>query len=100
MTDKELHQFVEDINKGRLNHADVDRWLDEAEEKLDGYGIEVITDNNWRRYYGSICALYVNMGDTYDTTVLYDVDANEFVVTSYGDWLEQKELQSEYRQRH
>jgi hypothetical protein len=33
-------------------------------------------------------ALYVNMGDTYVPTLIYDVKKQKFIVASWGDWYE------------
>jgi len=34
--------------------------------------------------------MYVNMGDTYDTTLIYDYKTNRFVVSSWGDIVERQ----------
>jgi len=66
-----------------------DKVLEEVNRLVDGHGIEAIRDENANdRYYGDVVALYVNMGDTYDTTLIYDTETHEFQVTSWGDWCE------------
>ena len=40
-------------------------------------------------------ASYVNMGDTYVATILYDIEKGEFFVTSWGDWVEEYERENE-----
>ena len=53
-----------------------------ANDLLRGNGVEAI-------YVGPLTrALYVNMDDTYDTTLAYNFDHNRFVVTTYGDLVE------------
>lgn len=64
--------------------------LQDANKLLRGHGIEAIHSDIYRSgYWSNIVAVYVNMGDTYNATVLYDVEANAFDITTYGDWVEQ-----------
>lgn len=51
---------------------------------LNGCGVESIQDNN-------INIHYVNLGDTYTTTILYDNNCNIFRYCSWGDFLEENE---------
>lgn len=51
---------------------------------LGGYGAEAI----WGDDSQCPVAEYVNFGDTYDTTILYDYRAERFRVMSWGDWVE------------
>ena len=71
-------------------HNNVDKVMDAMDRFLHGFGVEAIhSEYTWvSHYYGDITALYVNMGDTYDTTVLYDTEENEYHVTTWGDWYE------------
>jgi hypothetical protein len=70
------------------NHRTTDRALDEINELLHGYGVESIRDNEYDRYYGDIGLLYVNMGDTYAPTIIYDTRQERFLVASWGDIVE------------
>lgn len=80
----------------RGNSDRADKVLEEVNRLVNGHGIEAIRDENANdSYYGDTVALYVNMGDTYDTTLLYDTDTHEFLVTSYGDWLEAYEAEQD-----
>ncbi len=64
-----------------------------ANELLDGHGVEGIrvegayVDN----FSFDIVGSYVNMGDTYDGTIVHDSENNSFHLTTYGDWLQQYE---------
>jgi hypothetical protein len=59
---------------------------------LGGYGVESIRVNDWNsRYWQDIGALFISMGDTYDQTILYDVDKNRFEAWTFGDWVEYNE---------
>jgi hypothetical protein len=73
-------------------NVDPDDVLKIANKILDGHGIEPVrAEGVWDRYYGDVIALYVNMGDTYESTLVYDVDKNRWWITSWGDWLEAEE---------
>lgn len=58
-------------------------------EILEGYGVEAIfgEGEKWPDM------VYVSMGDTYDTTVVYDYVDAEYYVTTGGDWIEHAEKQ-------
>lgn len=60
-------------------------------QMLGGHGVEAIRGDEFDSYWGDTVAVYVNMGDTYTTTVLFDVDKGKFEITSYGDWIEREE---------
>jgi hypothetical protein len=61
-------------------------------ELLRGFGVEPVRGADWRGgYYGDIVAQYVNMGDTYDATILQDTDSGQFSITSLGDFVERNE---------
>lgn len=80
----------------RGNADRADKVLEEVNRLIDGHGVEPIRDENANdRYYGDVVALYVNMGDTYETTLLYDTGEHEFHVTSWGDWYEAYEAEQE-----
>lgn len=67
---------------------DTDLTLTAINEVLEGYGVEAIRGSWEGGYYGDVAAVYVNMGDTYDQTVVYDTRKGEYKVTSWGDWVE------------
>lgn len=64
----------------------IDSLMEELNGLLDCYGVEGLNDNG-----GKCRALYVNSGDTYSATVLYDIGARIFILTTWGDWLETNE---------
>jgi hypothetical protein len=71
--------------------VDVDSALNLANEYLEGYGVEPITSEVgcWAgKFYGNILGLYVNMGDTYKKTILYDTRKGDFLITSMGEFVE------------
>lgn len=70
--------------------------LEEVDKLIDGHGVEAIRDENaYDSYYGDVIAEYVNTGDAYSATLLYDVREHTFHVTSYGDWYEAYEADQE-----
>lgn len=66
--------------------AEVGKTLERANRLVDGHGVEAIHAEG--QPYGEIVATYVNFGDPYVQTLLYDTEADTFYLTSYGDWLE------------
>lgn len=87
----ELVPLAKKIKDAR-SHEEVDAVLDEANKLLDAYGIEAIECNRQvDRYYFDINLLYVNTGDTYNTTLMYDTYEGRFYVTTMGDWVERAE---------
>jgi len=80
------------------NSDKVDKVLEEADKLIDGSGIEAINgDYHVNNYYHDIVALYVNTGDTYNTTLLYETERDRFLVTSFGDWVERNERKYKIR---
>ena len=59
------------------------RILQTADKMMNGNGVERISGMG-----GGL--MYVNMGDTYDTTLIYDYKTNRFVVSSWGDIVERQ----------
>lgn len=52
---------------------------------LEGHGVEAI----WGEAETMLpAAEYINMGDTYDSTILYDHTRAKWEVTTWGDWVE------------
>lgn len=78
-----LRHLLEDWKKGDISSRDM---MTEANGILDGHGVEFIRseDNEANAYY-------VNMGDTYEPTVLLDLGRDKVWATSWGDWLEAEE---------
>jgi hypothetical protein len=74
------------------NENDPDVTLEAANTLMNAHGIEAIRgDYHVDNYYYDIVALYVNTGDTYNGTLLYETDKDRFLVTTFGDWVERNE---------
>lgn len=68
---------------GHNSHA-ASKAIELAGEHFDlGHGAEGFCDG-----YGNYGYTYLNMGDTYDTTILFSSEDERFVVGCYGDIIE------------
>lgn len=115
-TIKELAEAFPKINSGKLKElADalaypdkvaeddnefvkaVDEAMDKANEVLDGHGVESVAGegSDLGKYWRDTILLYVNLGDTYDTTVCFDPDEEEFFIGSWGDFFEKWEQEDD-----
>jgi len=71
------------------NHRLVDEALELANKVIGGSGVEAIRGAWHSNYYQDIVLLYVNTGDTYSASVVYDAVANRWYPgASYGDLVE------------
>jgi hypothetical protein len=66
------------MNQGRLLLT-----LDRADEMLFGHGEERLNGS-----YGRAGVWYVNLGDTYADTLMFDFEKRRFLVGSWGDLVE------------
>jgi hypothetical protein len=62
--------------------------LEACNEILSGYGVEAIRGGYWDSYHGDVVFTYVNMGDPYIQTVVFDCHKGTFHLTSWGDMVE------------
>lgn len=62
--------------------------LTAADDMLSGHGVETI----WQGKDKPSC-LYINRGDTYTDTLLWDDWREQFCITSWGDWFERQEAE-------
>lgn len=68
-----------------------DRILLQINRLIDGHGVEAIPNPN---YSHKPIALYVNMGDAYAATVVWDMSTGKFEYTTWGDWFENWEREN------
>lgn len=75
------------------NNRQVDGVLEEANRLVTGHGVEAIRipDAYVDHYYFDIVAVYVNMGDSYAGTLLYETATGRFLLTTWADWFEANE---------
>lgn len=69
---------------GHRSHLAVEALNFVAKKYNFGYGVEGFT---WD--CGQHGISYINMGDTYDTTILFDSQRQEFSLGCYGDVIEE-----------
>ena len=69
-------------------HDKIDKALENINQWLDGCGVEAIRDNQFKGYYADIGLLYVNMGDSYAGTIIYDTRKDKWFCCSIGDIVE------------
>jgi hypothetical protein len=93
--------------KSNLKRLDPENALEMANEALGGFGVEGINGRDTEStaspyYWQDAVLLYVNMGDTYDPTIVYDVGMDRIEISSWGGWVEWAEGKgrlSSYRRR-
>ena len=64
-----------------------------ANAAMRAYGVEVLrgTLNTPGGFWSDAVLAYVNAGDPYYATVLYDTNRETFSIGGWGDWLEKNE---------
>lgn len=77
----ELQQACNSTSLRRVYDA-----MEFADEVLDGHGVEDVALATRRG--GTRRAVYIEMGDTYNTTLAYDREVDRFLVTTWGDIVE------------
>ncbi len=95
---------LRDLIKGRVKpdqYKSVQCWIEQCynppsyqeqvelaiNEVLEGYGVEAIFKGG--RYPEVV---YINLGDTYTTTLVYDYSRERWYLTSWGDYVERRKL--------
>jgi len=76
------------ICKSAHGYEEIDNALEAVNSLINGNGVESLYSNEWIPHYLDIGLLYVNMGDTYEITVIFDTVNKEFLCTSWGDMVE------------
>ena len=69
----------------------LDRKLDAIDELIEGFGTEAIRGPWVGGYWGDTVAVFIEMGDVYNGTILFDVERETFYATTVGDWVETAE---------
>ena len=102
----ELRRLIDGTTEDPDGYESVQRWIaqcyhtphheeqvmEAANEILEGHGVEAMRCNGDHGYYhGEIHAVYVNRGDTYDSTLIYESETGRFIVSSVGDYVESVE---------
>jgi hypothetical protein len=85
---KKMARKIHNLLSNAVDHTTIDIALEEINTILKGFGVESMRDKQHRPYYQDIGLLYVNMGDTYATTICFDTRKRRFFVCSMGDFIE------------
>lgn len=67
--------------------SDTELQMSALNELIDGYGVEGLGEGSWRERYTPPFE-YINMGDTYNATIIRDNRNGKFFVGCYGDVVE------------
>ena len=74
------------------NGPDLQRAMEAIDKLLDNHGVETLSkagyDEDYSSYWGNSVAIYSNSGDTYNSTILFDLVGNRWMVTTVGDFVE------------
>lgn len=78
----------------------LDLLLEALNEATEGHGTEPINiEQAWvDRYWMDCCAVYVNVGEAYAPTIVYDTDRDRFDLLGWADMVER--LERRHRVRH
>ena len=79
-----------------INMRKVHAAMELADKTLHGHGVEEISGFKNSANEMTTVALYVNTGDTYNGTIIYDCLADKFYVGTYGDWYQWREENEDY----
>ncbi len=74
-----------------VSDREVSEALEYASKVIGGHGVGVVgaADHRaWSTYWQDILIAFVNMGDPYRRTILYDVRKGKFAIGAWGDWVE------------
>ena len=90
-----MFKSVQQLRKQCFNKPDtIQEKLTVLNELIDGHGVEPIQVSEelyQDSYYGNCIGEYINLGDTYITTIVFNTIEREWLVTSWGDYFESKE---------
>lgn len=90
-TDPETYKSVETWVRECFNEpSDHDKLMLAINEEIEGYGVNAISEDGYKSGMWPVME-YVNQGESYATTVVYDRIDDEFLITSWGDWYESYE---------
>src|SRR6266571_8032193 len=75
------------LNMNNRTDAEINDTLKTVSVLLHGYGVEYLP-SKLDTYSKGVGLEYVNMGETYTPTILYDCLTNRFICASWGDIVE------------
>jgi hypothetical protein len=69
---------------------DAEAFMEALDLAMQGHGVERLADDGHRPYWRDAAGLYVNVGDCFSTTAIYDTDEEVIAVKSVDDFIEEK----------
>ena len=83
------YKSVQELEKACYNPPSYDyRLMTAINEIVEGFGVEYL----YKPGGGEAVADYINMGDTYNTTIIRKVDTGTIIITTMGDFVESNRL--------
>lgn len=87
----QLNKMIK-LTEGWAVPRDAEKTLEFADKAIGGFGVESIRgDGGAGGFWQEAVAAYVNTGDTYSSTVLYDTNKKRFYLTTFGDFVEKND---------
>lgn len=91
LTEEEAKDIEEAVSRAH-NPGHVYDAMRLFDKLTGGFGVEAVESSEWAGgHYDNIVAKYVEHGDLYNLTLLYDVGRRKFYLTSVGGWREREE---------
>lgn len=89
---EEMRDKVNALNTQNLEGRAVSTVLKDLNTQFGGYGVEIVTDYQSRPYYQDTALEYINMGDSYTPTIIYDVDKKQFAYATIANYIKDNNL--------
>ena len=83
--DEDLEALAKQLNSAGGARR-VEKAMRDADKILGTHGVEAVFEEG--DYDGDAAMTYLNAGDTYAATLVYDVGEDELYVSTWGDWVE------------
>lgn len=83
------------FNETTRRNYTIDQVFELISEQLEAHGVEAIRGEWQNGYWCDTRAIYINMGDTYSATLVYDRNTNRVYATDYGSFVESLERKGE-----
>ena len=89
VTDDKAAHLAAIVRDAGYSGGGIENAMEQANDVIDGFGVEAIKGDGPGGYWQDTVLLYVNLGDTYDTTLCYDTNKKRFFVGDWGGWVEE-----------
>jgi hypothetical protein len=70
--------------------------MDLVDRTIHGHGVEEVVGFKNSSSDMKTVGLYVNMGESYSSTIIYDCLANKFYIGTWADWIEWRGKNEDY----